>query len=172
MHCPHDHSMSIHAQATLPACAGLSDIAVAASQGWLDLASTNAAALAGPHAASLQALAVLATEQLSAVKDIDPASYTSMQSSLDSVLAAFNDLLQQEMGLHAVRWTNALVLGVQQLVAATRMEEAGGAYSVLAMAEAQAAMEQAAKVRASMAARRRSCSCQQLASMLPEGCPG
>ena len=160
----------MHAHATLPACAGLSDIAVAASQGWLDLAATNAATLAGPHAASLQALAVLATEQLSAVKDIDPASYTSMHSSLDSVLAALNDLLQQEMGLHAVRWTNALVLGVQQLVAATRMEEAGGAYSVLAMAEAQAAMEQAAKVRTSMAARGRSC--QQLASMLPEGCPG
>ncbi len=114
---------------------------------WTDAAAA-ATSLAGPHVANLQALAVLATERLSAVQHVDAAAYNSMKGSLDGLLGALNDLLAHEAGQSAGQWTGALVLGVQQLVAASRLEEAGGAYSLEGIAEVQSAFREAAKVRA------------------------
>lgn len=118
---------------------GLQDMA-----SWTD-AAVAAASIAGPHVANLQALAVLATERLSALQDIDPESFQVLQGSMNSLLGALNELLTNEAGKSAGQWTTALVLGVQQLVAASRMEEAGGAYGIEAMAEAQNAFTAASK---------------------------
>ena len=120
---------------------GLSDLASTAVA-WSDAAIT----LAGPQAANLQALASLAADRLSSVESIDAASFLSLQSSMESLLAGLKDMLDLEAGQQAGQLTIALVLGVQQLVAMSRLEESGGAYSIDAMAEAQTAFEQAAKV--------------------------
>jgi len=102
--------------------------------------------LAGPQAANLQALASIAADRLSTLETIDPAAMLSIQSSMDQLMTGLHDMLNREAGDQAVALTNALVLGVQQLVAMSRLEDAGGAYSVDAMAEAQAMFQEAAKV--------------------------
>ena len=124
-----------------PVCTGLSDLATSAVA-W----SEAAMSLAGPQAANLQALASLAADRLASVEAIDSASFLSLQSSMESLLSGLKNLMDQEAGEQAGQLTNALVLGVQQLVAMSRLEESGGAYSVDAMAEAQAAFEEVAKV--------------------------
>ena len=135
---PHD-ALSLSPEMMAMAQQGLSDAA-----SWAESA-VAAVSLAGPHVTSLHSLAVLASERLSALQDIDPESYATMKNSMDSVLGALNDLLGHEATKSADHWTTALVLGVQQLVAASRLEESGGAYSLDAMAEAQKAFEDASK---------------------------
>jgi len=120
---------------------GLSEL-TAAARAWTD----SAMLLAGPQAANLQALASIAADRLSTLETIDPAAMLSIQSSMDQLMTGLHDMLNREAGDQAVALTNALVLGVQQLVAMSRLEDAGGAYSVDAMAEAQAMFQEAAKV--------------------------
>ena len=120
---------------------GLSELTAAAGA-WTD----SAMLLAGPQAANLQALASIAADRLSTLETIDPAAMLSIQSSMDQLMSGLHDMLNREAGDQAVALTNALVLGVQQLVAMSRLEDAGGAYSVDAMAEAQAMFQEAAKV--------------------------
>ena len=120
---------------------GLSDLATSAVA-WSDAAMS----IAGPQAANLQALASLAADRLSSIEAVDSASFLSLQSSIESLMTGLKDLMDQEAGEQAGQLTNALVLGVQQLVAMSRLEESGGAYSVDAMVEAQAAFEEVAKV--------------------------
>ena len=120
---------------------GFSELAAAAGA-WTD----SAMLIAGPQAANLQALASIAADRLSTLETIDPASFQLLQSSMDQLMSGLHDMLNREAGEQAVQLTNALVLGVQQLVAMSRLEEAGGAYSVDAMAEAQAMFQQASKV--------------------------
>ena len=125
----------------LPKCAGLSELASSAIV-WADAAS----AVAGPQAANLAALATLAHERLSALEPLDAASFATLQTSIGALMGGLRELLDHEAGAQAGQATSALVLGVQQLVAISRLDEAGGAYSVDAMAEAQAAFQNAAKV--------------------------
>lgn len=78
---PHD-ALSLSPEMMALAQQGLTDAA-----SWAQSA-VAAVSLAGPHVTSLHSLAVLASERLSALQDIDPESYATMKSSMDSVLGA------------------------------------------------------------------------------------
>jgi hypothetical protein len=123
---------------------GLTELAASANS-MLEQASTASNEFLSGQP-SLQALSVLAAERLALLQSIDPVAHQTMQSSMDTLIGALNDLVNQEVGYHAQSWTNALVLGVQQLVAATRLQEAGGAYGINGMAEAQQAFQSIGKV--------------------------
>ncbi|KAG2436368.1 hypothetical protein HXX76_006675 [Chlamydomonas incerta] len=94
--------------------------------------------------ASVLALATWASERLDTVQSIDPESYNVMRSTMNDVLAAIQGVIDSQVGNLALGWTNALVLGVQQLVTTLRMDDSSGvASSIDAMVAAQQAMQEA-----------------------------
>lgn len=116
----------------------------------LAVAADAAAALATDAAqASMLALGTWASDRLATVATLDPESYGVMRASLDDVMAAAQGLLDAQMGGLVLGWTNALVLGVQQLMTTVRMAEAGsaGGASIESMMAAQQAMAEALQVR-------------------------
>ncbi|KAG2454550.1 hypothetical protein HYH02_000395 [Chlamydomonas schloesseri] len=99
--------------------------------------------------ASVLALATWASERLDTVQAIDPESYNIMRSTMNDVLTAIQGVIDSQVGNLALGWTNALVLGVQQLVTTLRMTEASGATtSIDAMVAAQQAMQEALSTQA------------------------
>jgi hypothetical protein len=93
------------------------------------------------------ALATWASERIAALATIDPESYTMLNGALDEVLAAIQGVVDSHLGSEVLGWTNALVLGVQQLVTTLRLSSGaaatGGEWSVSGMAAAQQAMQDA-----------------------------
>lgn len=133
-----------------------------------------------PDATSLQGLALLAADRLGVVQDIDPDAYELMRSSLAGLMEGVRSTL--ESGSHVVApeptplpWTNALVLGVQQLVTTLRAPGTGGV-SIEAMMAAQQAMETtlaaAAQEAAGLVNAARAVSTGAAASELPAGVSG
>ncbi len=114
------------------------------------MAADAAASLATDAAqASMLALGTWASDRLATVATLDPESYGVMRASLDDVMAAAQGLLDAQAGSLVLGWTNALVLGVQQLMTTVRMAEAGSASgaSIESMMAAQQAMAEALQVR-------------------------
>jgi len=91
----------------------------------------------------LQGLGLWAADKLSIVQTLDPESYSTMHTALASMLAGMQDVVSQQVAPELVpTWTNALVLGVQQLVTTLHGPAAGGV-SIEGMLAAQEAMQTA-----------------------------
>jgi hypothetical protein len=123
--------------------AGLSSLAASADQ-WTQTAAAAASLLAGQEGpAALQALATLAADRLAVLSTIDPESFGELHGHMDTLFGSLRDLMEHESTQRASGLANALVLGVQQLVATSQLEDLpGGVYSVDAMATAQKLMEE------------------------------
>ncbi len=120
------------------------------------VAASYAAGAGSLHASQLSQLAAWAVDKLAVVQSMDPAAYDSLRTSVDGVMANLQAVVADAGPAspatpHLPTWTNALVLGVQQLVTTLRAPGTGGA-SIEAMLAAQEAM-QAALVSAAGAAR-------------------
>ncbi|KAJ9524782.1 hypothetical protein QJQ45_024403 [Haematococcus lacustris] len=92
---------------------------------------------------SLEGLTSWASQHLSAVHAVDPDLHSSLQHSLASLTGALQSTLTDyaiSSQASPVPWTNALVLGVQQLVTTLYAPGAGHA-SIEAMVAAQEAMQ-------------------------------
>ncbi|KAJ9524189.1 hypothetical protein QJQ45_004999 [Haematococcus lacustris] len=92
---------------------------------------------------SLEGLTSWASQHLSAVHAVDPDMHSSLQHSLASLTGALQSTLTDyaiSSQASPVPWTNALVLGVQQLVTTLYAPGAGHA-SIEAMVAAQEAMQ-------------------------------
>ncbi|KAL6755745.1 eyespot assembly protein [Haematococcus lacustris] len=92
---------------------------------------------------SLEGLTSWASQRLSAVHAVDPDLHSSLQHSLASLTGALQSTLTEyaiSSQASPVPWTNALVLGVQQLVTTLYAPGAGHA-SIEAMVAAQEAMQ-------------------------------
>lgn len=107
-----------------------------------EMAMAATSAMASDHAvsSSLQGLAMWAADRLSVVQTIDPASYDIMHNSLTELLEGLRGVLDQHSAEHTTSWTNALVLGVQQLVTTLHAPGTAGT-SVEAIVAAQEAMQ-------------------------------
>ncbi|KAF5827893.1 ABC1 family-domain-containing protein [Dunaliella salina] len=91
----------------------------------------------------LQGLGLWASEKLAVVQSIDPESYRTMHSVLESLLVGTQDAVSHQVAPELVAsWTNALVLGVQQLVTSLHTPEAAGV-SIEGLLAAQEAMQTA-----------------------------
>ncbi|KXZ44555.1 hypothetical protein GPECTOR_65g173 [Gonium pectorale] len=104
--------------------------------------AASAMAVDAAHA-SVLALATWASERLAAVATIDPESYGVMRGTMDEVIDAMQGVLDAQAGNATLGWTNALVLGVQQLVTTLRLSGPGAASSIDSMVAAQTAMQEA-----------------------------
>ena len=110
----------------------------------------HAASLAGVSAAdTLTGLASWATERIAVLATIDPESYATMSSSLEGVVGGLQSVLEQDASNQAFQYTNALVLGVQQLVTTLRSTDGGNldGVTIEAMMAAQEAVAKTLKVR-------------------------
>lgn len=119
---------------------------IATSPG-IALAADAAASLANDAAhASVLALATWASERLASAESIDPVSVASMQGSVQDLMSSMHGVLEARASTAALGWTNALVLGVQQLVTTLRVAGSGGS-TIESMAAAQQAMQSVLVVR-------------------------
>ncbi|GFR50186.1 hypothetical protein Agub_g12356 [Astrephomene gubernaculifera] len=107
------------------------------------LAADAASAMAVDAAhASVLALATWAGERLATIATIDPESYGIMRDTLDEVLAAIQGVVDSQTGGLVLGWTNALVLGVQQLVTTLRLSHPEATSTIDSMLAAQQAMHE------------------------------
>ncbi|GLI67906.1 hypothetical protein VaNZ11_012232 [Volvox africanus] len=108
------------------------------------LAADAATGMANDAAhASVFALATWAHERLATVATTDPESYDIMRGTMDNIITALHGVVDTQIAQSAWGWTNALVLGVQQLVTTVRMTGPGTETTIDAMLAAQQAMQEA-----------------------------
>eukprot|EP00798_Chlamydomonas_sp_ICE-L_P030592 gene30592-35603_t len=114
----------------------------------------NAAAIGAAIAAEAsmnEALGVLggltdwASKRLSVVQAIDPESYNSLNQSLSSVINGLKATIEADTTSMAEQYTNALVLGVQQLVTGLSFSDEGAGVTVESIVAGQEAMAESAK---------------------------
>ncbi|KAG2484763.1 hypothetical protein HYH03_016417 [Edaphochlamys debaryana] len=132
-----------------PHPSALTDVINAATPVIADIGASPHVALAADAAAtmavdaahaSVLALATWATDRIDTVAAIDPESYGIMRSTLDELLGTIQKIVDSQAGDVVLGWTNALVLGVQQLVTALRFGPESGA-TIESMVAAQQAMQ-------------------------------
>ncbi len=88
----------------------------------------------------LAALSSFAAEKLTVVQTLDPQAYETLSTSLASMFTGIESaIMETNSQVHLGPWTNALVLGVQQLV--TTLRAPAGGVSLEAIVAAQEAMQ-------------------------------